>query len=65
MGLEPHPSLHRPPRSCAHNPSGVDPSQQQWQQILAVVLAKKLLPFFDFAYQVRAAAAAATVKDAP
>ncbi|MEW5303600.1 MAG: hypothetical protein WDW38_009009 [Sanguina aurantia] len=36
---------------CAHNPSGVDPSQEQWRQILAVVLAKKLLPFFDFAYQ--------------
>ena len=37
--------------SCAHNPSGVDPSQEQWKQILDIIIQKKLFPFFDNAYQ--------------
>ena len=37
--------------SCAHNPSGVDPSEEQWKAILEIVKTKKLLPFFDNAYQ--------------
>lgn len=37
--------------SCAHNPSGVDPSKEQWQELLRIVKEKKLLPFFDNAYQ--------------
>ncbi|PVU95311.1 hypothetical protein BB561_001886 [Smittium simulii] len=36
---------------CAHNPTGVDPTQDQWAQILQVVKNKNLLPFFDVAYQ--------------
>lgn len=36
---------------CAHNPSGVDPSDEQWQEILRIVREKNLLPFFDNAYQ--------------
>lgn len=36
---------------CAHNPTGVDPSEDQWREILRVVQEKKLLPFFDNAYQ--------------
>lgn len=36
---------------CAHNPTGVDPTKDQWAQILDVVKARKLLPFFDSAYQ--------------
>ena len=36
---------------CAHNPTGVDPSVEQWEQILDVVKSKNLLPFFDNAYQ--------------
>lgn len=36
---------------CAHNPTGVDPSDDQWRQILDVIKSKKLLPFFDNAYQ--------------
>jgi len=37
--------------ACAHNPTGVDPTKQQWAQILNVVQRKRLLPFFDSAYQ--------------
>lgn len=37
--------------ACAHNPTGVDPSPEQWQGILKVIKEKKLLPFFDSAYQ--------------
>lgn len=37
--------------SCAHNPSGCDPSEDQWRQLLQVVEENNLLPFFDNAYQ--------------
>lgn len=37
--------------ACAHNPSGVDPTQQQWREIAEVVQKQKLFPFFDSAYQ--------------
>ncbi|KAI0561108.1 aspartate aminotransferase [Gracilaria domingensis] len=36
---------------CAHNPTGADPSEADWQRILEVVKSKKLVPFFDNAYQ--------------
>lgn len=36
---------------CAHNPTGVDPTQQQWQNILDVVKTKKFFCGFDSAYQ--------------
>ena len=36
--------------SC-HNPTGVDLTQPQWQQVLEVVMARGLLPFLDLAYQ--------------
>jgi hypothetical protein len=39
--------------ACAHNPTGVDPTPEQWQGILRVVQERRLLPFFDSAYQVR------------
>lgn len=39
--------------ACAHNPTGVDPSKQQWQGILKTCLERRLLCFFDSAYQVR------------
>ena len=41
--------------TCAHNPTGVDPTLEQWEAILDVVQAKGHLPFFDTAYQVRRA----------
>jgi aspartate/tyrosine/aromatic aminotransferase len=37
--------------ACAHNPTGVDPTPEQWQGILDVVKFRQLLPFFDSAYQ--------------
>ncbi|MGL4861408.1 MAG: amino acid aminotransferase [Enterobacteriaceae bacterium] len=37
--------------ACCHNPSGVDPSKEQWQQLAEVAAAGKWLPLFDFAYQ--------------
>lgn len=38
--------------ACAHNPTGVDPTMEQWDDILRVVKRKGMLPFFDSAYQV-------------
>lgn len=37
--------------ACAHNPTGVDPTFEQWQEIAAVMKAKKHIAFFDCAYQ--------------
>ncbi|KAL8054307.1 hypothetical protein ABFX02_05G128900 [Erythranthe guttata] len=37
--------------ACAHNPTGVDPTAQQWEQIRQLARSKALLPFFDSAYQ--------------
>lgn len=37
--------------ACCHNPTGVDPTFEQWQQIAAVVKEKQLVPFLDIAYQ--------------
>eukprot|EP00934_Nitzschia_sp_Nitz4_P003511 Nitzschia sp. Nitz4//scaffold191_size41780//17798//19268//NITZ4_007467-RA/size41780-processed-gene-0.80-mRNA-1//-1//CDS//3329540181//3501//frame0 len=36
---------------CAHNPTGSDPSEQEWEQILQLIKTKKLIAFFDSAYQ--------------
>lgn len=36
---------------CAHNPTGIDPTPAQWQQISELCKAKGHLPFFDVAYQ--------------
>nr|XP_007137184.1 hypothetical protein PHAVU_009G106800g [Phaseolus vulgaris]ESW09178.1 hypothetical protein PHAVU_009G106800g [Phaseolus vulgaris] len=38
--------------ACAHNPTGVDPTLEQWEQIRQLIRSKALLPFFDSAYQV-------------
>ncbi|XP_054788259.1 aspartate aminotransferase 1 isoform X2 [Prosopis cineraria] len=37
--------------ACAHNPTGVDPTPEQWEQIRQLIRSKALLPFFDSAYQ--------------
>jgi aromatic-amino-acid transaminase len=37
--------------ACCHNPTGVDLSEAQWNQVLEVVKQRELLPFLDFAYQ--------------
>lgn len=38
--------------ACAHNPTGVDPTEEQWEGIRKVIRSKQQLPFFDCAYQV-------------
>jgi aromatic-amino-acid transaminase len=37
--------------ACCHNPTGVDPTPQQWQQIAQTVQKQQLIPFLDIAYQ--------------
>ncbi|MBM3493443.1 MAG: aspartate/tyrosine/aromatic aminotransferase, partial [Armatimonadetes bacterium] len=37
--------------ACCHNPSGVDPSREEWLKLRDIVLARRIVPFFDFAYQ--------------
>jgi len=37
--------------ACAHNPTGVDPSKEQWAQISAAILAKGHHVLMDCAYQ--------------
>jgi len=37
--------------ACAHNPTGVDPTQEQWKEIASVMKSRQLFPFFDTAYQ--------------
>nr|WP_321274769.1 amino acid aminotransferase [uncultured Vibrio sp.] len=36
---------------CCHNPTGVDLTNEQWDKVIEVVKAQKLIPFFDMAYQ--------------
>jgi len=36
---------------CAHNPTGIDPTKEQWKEIVELCKSKQLLPFIDFAYQ--------------
>lgn len=35
--------------SC-HNPSGMDPSHKQWEELADLCISKRLFPFFDAAY---------------
>ncbi|KAK3625277.1 Aspartate aminotransferase, cytoplasmic [Elasticomyces elasticus] len=46
--------------ACAHNPTGVDPTQDQWKKIAKVMREKKHFPFFDCAYQGFASGSLAT-----
>ncbi|GAA5866697.1 hypothetical protein JCM8547_002728 [Rhodosporidiobolus lusitaniae] len=36
--------------ACAHNPTGIDPTQQQWREIADLVKEKKHFPLIDNAY---------------
>lgn len=36
---------------CCHNPTGVDLSDSQWQEVGAIAAAQGWVPFLDFAYQ--------------
>lgn len=37
--------------ACCHNPTGVDPSQAEWLDLVQIVRERGLVPFIDFAYQ--------------
>lgn len=37
--------------ACAHNPTGMDPTLEQWGELSNLIKSKKILPFFDCAYQ--------------
>ncbi|MGF1720567.1 aspartate/tyrosine/aromatic aminotransferase [Vibrio kyushuensis] len=36
---------------CCHNPTGIDPTAEEWETLAKLVADKGLLPMFDFAYQ--------------
>ena len=36
---------------CCHNPTGLDPSADQWRKIAEILNARKVMPMVDFAYQ--------------
>jgi aromatic-amino-acid transaminase len=37
--------------ACCHNPTGVDLSAAQWEEVVGIVQERGLVPFIDFAYQ--------------
>ncbi|MFQ5657164.1 MAG: aromatic amino acid transaminase [Candidatus Methylomirabilales bacterium] len=37
--------------ACCHNPTGLDPKREQWNQIASVVSEREFLPLVDIAYQ--------------
>jgi aspartate/tyrosine/aromatic aminotransferase len=36
---------------CCHNPTGIDPTPEQWKKLAEAVYGRGLLPLLDFAYQ--------------
>lgn len=36
---------------CCHNPTGIDPTQEQWEILAKLIAELGAIPFFDFAYQ--------------
>lgn len=36
---------------CCHNPTGIDLTKEQWDEVLEVIKAKELIAFMDIAYQ--------------
>lgn len=36
---------------CCHNPTGIDPTEDEWETLAKLCADKGLLPLFDFAYQ--------------
>jgi aspartate/tyrosine/aromatic aminotransferase len=37
--------------ACCHNPSGLDPTEDEWRRIADVIVERELVPFIDMAYQ--------------
>lgn len=38
--------------ACAHNPTGVDPNEDEWKKICEICKERDLIVMFDSAYQV-------------
>jgi aromatic-amino-acid transaminase len=36
---------------CCHNPTGLDPTEEQWHKLGTVVMQREIFSLFDFAYQ--------------
>lgn len=36
---------------CCHNPTGIDPTDEEWARIVEIFRARRIIPFLDFAYQ--------------
>jgi len=49
--LRNHHHLFKNSSGCAHNPTGVDPTREQWASIADACERNSHLPFFDVAYQ--------------
>lgn len=39
--------------ACAHNPTGVDPNEEQWKELSQICKDKNFVVYFDMAYQVK------------
>ncbi|XP_069545575.1 aspartate aminotransferase, cytoplasmic-like [Brachyistius frenatus] len=37
--------------ACAHNPTGTDPTREEWKKVAEIMKRRKLFAFFDSAYQ--------------
>ncbi len=37
--------------ACCHNPTGIDPTPDEWKQLADVIAKRGILPLLDFAYQ--------------
>ncbi len=37
--------------TCCHNPTGLDPTFEQWKELCSLIKKRKVIPFFDNAYQ--------------
>ncbi|KZT74675.1 hypothetical protein DAEQUDRAFT_719857 [Daedalea quercina L-15889] len=37
--------------ACAHNPTGIDPTPEQWKELSDLIKERSIFPFFDMAYQ--------------
>ena len=37
--------------ACCHNPTGVDLSRAQWDELIPLLIERKLIPYLDLAYQ--------------
>lgn len=36
---------------CCHNPTGIDPTFEQWKELSGLIKKQHIIPFFDLAYQ--------------